>query len=284
MDELIRRKLLKSIGGSAFAATAFAGAGSAKESSDDDPGLGLKRTKLDASVRNRQIGKIWSDDPVKEMRLFLKKEHDITVTPSNLDAFVVESSEGNASFRLFRTPFGEEHDLEADFVIRDLEDGARVSATIGTDVYKSSPSITSSEGIQSRSSKLEGYDIITGLEWSGQLEVDPNDSITTAQNNCDFTWLYPLGLDNAPPNWVCEAVAYLGGIVLVVYPEPTTSAAGVATITTTAASGGCAVAYTIEDETGVNLGATVVVCLNSSCHIDGFSVDCDFNFQAYLEP
>jgi len=59
---------------------------------------------------------------------------------------------------------------------------------------------------------------------------------------------------------------------------------GVAIITITAGSGGCAVGYTIEDETGVNLGATVVVCLETSCEIDGFGVNCDFDFQAYLEP
>ena len=284
MDEIIRRKLIKCIGGSAFAGTAFSGVASASESDNFDDRLGLKRTKQDASIRDQQIGKVWSAEPVKEMRSFLKKEYNITVTPSDLDAYIIESSEGNASFRLFRTPFEEEKDIKADVVIRDLEDGTHVSATIGTNVYKSSPSITNNGDNQSRSSELEEYGIITGQEWSDNLDINSDSNSITTQNNCDFTWDYPLGLDDTPPNWVCEAVFYLGGLALAVYPEPTTSGLGIAIITITAGSGGCSVAYTIEDETEVNLGATIIVCLETSCEVDGFGVNCDFDFQAYLEP
>lgn len=282
MDEIMRRKLLKSIGGSAFAATAFSGATSAKGSSDSDTGLGFNITKLDTSTRDQQIGEVWSAPPVKEMRSFLKKEHDIVVTPNDLEAFIVESSESDASFHLFRTPFEGENSLEADFVVRDLGDGAHASATVGTDVYKSTPSVTSGEGIQSHSPELEGYDIITGLEWSERKDVSSNDEITI-QNNCDFSWEFRLGLNTSPPYWLCEAVSILGGLALTVLPEPTTSAAGVATLSLTAAGGGCTIGYTIEDKTGVDVGTNVVVCMNTSCQIDGFGTHCDFEFQSYLK-
>jgi FtsH-binding integral membrane protein len=131
---------------------------------------------------------------------------------------------------------------------------------------------------------LQRGEDVKGAEWTSQLETTSESGPITTQNDCDFTWEYEFGTDGSPPNWVCEAVAYLGGVVLTVYPEPTTSAAGIATIAITTASGGCTVAYTIEDETEINLGATVGVCLNSSCSIDGFGVDCNFDWQAYLEP
>lgn len=292
MKEMNRRMILQAIGGSAFAASAIAGGASAEESSDENKGLGLERTKLAEPVRNQKISDIWGADPVREMRTFLKKERDISVTPNDLDAFLVESSEGNASFHLFRTPLEEAGSREVDFVVRDLEDGARVSATIGNDLYNSGPEV-SQQGLESDSPELEGYEIVTGVEWynqpalegSSQLKTDSDSTVTTAAApSCDFTWNYAFGLDAAPPNWVCEAVAYLGGVALIVYPEPTTSVGGVAVITITVASGGCSVAYTIEDETGINLGATVVVCLNSACNIDGFGVNCDFDFRAWVEP
>nr|WP_152417756.1 hypothetical protein [Haloferax larsenii] len=156
-----------------------------------------------------------------------------------------------------------------------------ISATVGTEVYKSGPSIVSDDDVKSQDPDLKEYSIITGQEWTDQLTEGSNNSIGT-YSSCDFTWDYELGTDATPPNWMCEAVFVLGGLALTVIPEPGSSAAGVATLTITAASGGCTVAYTIEDETGIDLGATITVCMNSSCSVSGFEVDCDFDFKAYL--
>ncbi|WP_396611141.1 hypothetical protein ACH9L7_13100 [Haloferax sp. S1W] len=286
MDDIMRRTLLRRIAGSTIATGAFAGSAAAHESSDDkQPGLGLDIEKQEVSVRDNQLGSVWSTDPVKEMRKFLRKEHDIKIVPNDLDTYLVKPSDKPSDkqngFLLHRTPLSNETDLEADFVIRDHEDGTYTSSTVGIDVYKSGPSIVGNDDIKSQDPDLKEYNIITGQEWTDQLAKISNNSIGT-YSSCDLTWDFEFGTDAQPPKWVCEAVFIVGGVTLAILPEPTSTAAGVATLSIYVTSGGCALTQKIEDNTEIDLGATVTLCMNSSCSLSGFAVDCDFDFKAYL--
>nr|WP_152417755.1 hypothetical protein [Haloferax larsenii] len=127
MDDTMRRTLLRSIAGSTIATGAFAGSAAASNSSDEKPGLGFDIEKQEVSVRDNQIGSVWSADPVKEVKKFLRKEHDIKIVPNDLDTYLVKRSNEQGEqneFHLYRTPLSDETDLEADLVIRDHEDGA----------------------------------------------------------------------------------------------------------------------------------------------------------------
>ena len=280
MPDKNRRKILRSIGITTIAASGLTGVGTAAGAGNDGQDNGLfEIEEISHSERSQYIGEAWSSEEVKEIRKFLRKEKDVRYTPSDFDGYGVyrtnSGKSGEYDFILLKTPVENHHDL----TVRIGDGGVDATATVGDNVYWSHPlTIENGDDFESRKKEPEGYRITTAQILQDELvergmELPSNCSGTSAT--------ITLGTDSIP-NWLCELVFVVGGITLTVLPEPTTTAAGVGTLTITAAGGGCVVTHTIEDETAVDPNVDVVICQEMQCGWTGFVYTCWPTFSAWL--
>lgn len=228
------------------------------------------------------------------MRSFLKKEKGTNVRPSDFKGYKVSDREGTITatssqsdhdFVLLRTPVSPDEEEVTGFVIRIQNNDVYVTATVDNTPYKSNPlTVEKKSGFIAQNKTPEGYDIVTSSELSrheSQRTKDPVDTgFQIAASGVDCIESVTLSLtSDYVPNWLCELVYYMGGISLVLYPEPTSSATGIRIITITATSGGCSVSHTIEDETGIS---SFTICYEGNDrYMDGIRPICTPQFTAY---
>lgn len=230
------------------------------------------------------------------MRRFLQDETGIDISPTDIEGYRVDITGPSEDEFIHLKSSVESVGGNDVYFVANLHNGrVLTSATIGNNIYRSSQSMNQSQvdamsahGQEGEIREMEprGYGLVDSTEYAkreNEASVDNGGVRTLAHDDCQVSVILPIGTDYIP-EWLCQLVSVVGGITLSIYPEPTSTYAGIGVLTLTATSGGCTVAHTFEDETGTDLSGGITVCFDGgyTCYWDNIPPTCQPNLSSWI--
>lgn len=244
-------------------------------SPDDDPVVETEQLRYYKSLR--LLSDARRSKPVNELVEFLNEQKQASVDYFDVEGHRVSYRNGPKHIVL-NTPLNHRNDNDAKMsVLLSDEDAvlAGASASIEGQVFKSNPDIIRSD-IQSGDSVEAAaagddsdYDVVDAVEWEKHNYSAGEAGIMSAE--CENKATFDIG--EPAPRWVCEALAAAGtaigsiGAVLVLVPEPGSTAVGLVTIGAVSAVAGssCVFADIIEDNVDGYDPRKLTYCMKYDC-------------------
>lgn len=268
--KLNRRNILKGIG---ISATSSSIVSTAAASGTRDEEGGLEITEMSEYETYQNLSNVLDLDPFVEMREFLLEERQSRLRLWDTDGYRATVPDDEDRIKVIKVPIDNFESDDGMLTVTIFPDNElMITANLSDETYRSGSIISESGSDDRTTSSTESdahtaagdHDVMTLEQWTEkateQVDADP----VSAMGGPDCAQKAVLEWDSSVPGWVCEVVFILGSVTVIVFPEPSSSAAGIAAITITATSGGCTAAYKIQNNTDTDL-SRYTICLTYDC-------------------
>lgn len=275
-----RRNILKSVAAPSVLVGSVTNpvAGSSPEPSVSQEDVSYKVEELDHKDTRRYLGQAQSEEPVREMGQYLRQEKNINVNFGKVSGVRVNPN-GGKEHVVLQIPLNNSKYNNAKLHLRVFEDTATASALVGSTEYKSNPESVS----------ISDSGVLTTTEWgkylskqnkSGKSAAGVRPQISTSEVSCDSSTT--VSADSGLACRFVQSVAAIGSGVLLIFPEPSSSAKGAVGFSVIL-GGGCELHDIVTDHlAGCSDFDELTLCAEYNCRIDPISgVWCEPEIRAF---